>query len=65
MTYSQIVEILSHFKEALKALKDCSTYFFISLLCVLIHNCRLSTQGFRECDKMDGASNFIPWNLRL
>ena len=25
----------------------------------------MSTIGLRECDKLDGASNFIPWNIRL
>jgi hypothetical protein len=23
------------------------------------------TLGLRECDKLDGASNFVPWKLRL
>jgi hypothetical protein len=23
------------------------------------------TLSLRECDKLDGASNFIPWKLRL
>jgi hypothetical protein len=42
-------------------------YFIIVDLCFEVDSnlAEMSTIGLRECDRLDGASNFIPWKLRL